>query len=966
MAEELLEYEGKKINVRKSLAVSNAKRYGNDVLTDSQWDEFLGYIFRGKSAEFKHFDEVTDEMLEAFNKRFPNVRFPLESMATTKKELTEKLGREASDVEVRSMVRDQAVSKLESTAAKIPEKIGKLQELRDRMAQPFIENDLLGLKSIVSELRKELTELIPKEVIKKVKGKPFMATAEEMDAALINALSSQKDIYKKMILDLEARIVGIESGIIEPVMRQVTKQVADKSARFTVEEIMQQAMRKLNPSLKIKDKIVEINNQITQLTNDMFMKQQLLENVLAGKQIAKERIAKAFSSGDFSSLPEELVQAIRPVIDDPTVKKALMERLARNAKLASAAGIKDPFVMYAPSIAKDLPEKQRIINFFSGTRGMKVGSKNYTKEFRNLLKDEELLKDKSLFLRVEDEIVTNKLTEEFLKKAVDDYGVPLTAFRSEREAMAKGYRVLKEKGIFGKEVGYILENDWKFLNSHMNNNYKVFDAIAKATGFDVATSLFKRSVTGLFAPFHVRNFASGEIQNFELIGKVAQAPKVQAAGLRLGSKISSGDFSSVVDPFSDGLITVGKKVKKFGNDEVVELHGKTWKLNEIGEAIERRFGGSSRYNTEYNSLTGDADKFLDAKVWSKDAIKEWSKSFKTFKLSKNPIEGILGENNPIFRQARVIGSWVEMQQKSKLVVGALEKGLSMEEALRIAAKGGFDYRALTMFESKILRRIIPFYSFNRKNLELQLRVLGTNPQRINQVIRSIENAQNLFETDMTTEEKKNLPAYLQEYLSFSIGRTREGVPQFVRNFGTPIEAFAELVKFQAEGKSTIERTFLGTLSKVNPYLKVPIELGIGKDSFRQRDLKESYSAKEFELLTQTGPKFFIDWLRLKKVVKKDFATGLQRTTYVADPERLLVARSLFTSRGFTYFNNVFNGDIEGFFKILDWVSGIRTAEVDVERQAGFTDRRRREELGDLLRRNGVLSEFNKLFIPKEK
>src|SRR3990167_2385879 len=219
---------------------------------------------------------------------------------------------------------------------------------------------------------------------------------------------------------------------------------------------------------------------------------------------------------------------------------------------------------------------------------------------------------------------------------------------------------------------------------------------------------------------------------------------------------------------------------------------------------------------------------------------------------------------------------------------------------------------------------------------------------------------------MTTEEKKNLPAYLQEYLSFSIGRTREGVPQFVRNFGTPIEAFAELVKFQAEGKSTIERTFLGTLSKVNPYLKVPIELGFGKDSFRQRDLKESYSAKEFELLTQTGPKFFIDWLRLKKVVKKDFATGLQRTTYVADPERLLVARSLFTSRGFTYFNNVFNGDIEGFFKILDWVSGIRTAEVDVERQAGFTDRRRREELGDLLRRNGVLSEFNKLFIPKEK
>ena len=69
--------------------------------------------------------------------------------------------------------------------------------------------------------------------------------------------------------------------------------------------------------------------------------------------------------------------------------------------------------------------------------------------------------------------------------------------------------------------------------------------------------------------------------------------------------------------------------------------------------------------------------------------------------------------------------------------------------------------------------------------------------------------------------------------------------------------------------------------------------------------------------------------------------------------------------GATYFTNVFNGDITGGFKILDLLSGIRTVEVDVARQAGFTDRRKREELGDLLRRNGILSEFNKLFIPKK-
>src|SRR3990167_7166012 len=107
-------------------------------------------------------------------------------------------------------------------------------------------------------------------------------------------------------------------------------------------------------------------------------------------------------------------------------------------------------------------------------------------------------------------------------------------------------------------------------------------------------------------------------------------------------------------------------------------------------------------------------------------------------------------------------------------------------------------------------------------------------------------------------------------------------------------------------------------------------------------------------------------MHLKAVTKKDYKTGIPRTTYVADPERLLVVRSLFTSRGFTYFNNIFNGDAEGFFKVMDLTSGIRVTTIDTERQAGFTDRRIREELGAILRRNGILSEFTRLFIPKQK
>ena len=38
----------------------------------------------------------------------------------------------------------------------------------------------------------------------------------------------------------------------------------------------------------------------------------------------------------------------------------------------------------------------------------------------------------------------------------------------------------------------------------------------------------------------------------------------------------------------------------------------------------------------------------------------------------------------------------------------------------------------------------------------------------------------------------------------------------------------------------------------------------------------------------------------------------------------------------------------------------------IQRQAGYNERRKIEDLEDLYRRHGVLSKFNKLFIPKQK
>src|SRR3990167_4659331 len=222
-AENYLEYIGDIERTKTILNISNARRMGSDVLTDAQLEDLYGYIFRGKSAEFNFTDGVVDEFFEAFNSKFPDAKFALKPTAEMRADLTKKLGREASDVEVRSAVRTQAVNRLKSVTRSLPKKIGKLQALRDRLAKPFIADDLLGMKEQVKDLLKELDELIGTDVKKVAKDGVPMASKEQIDSALMNALGSAKQKYTDMIIKLHGQLDAIESGVLEPVMREVKK-----------------------------------------------------------------------------------------------------------------------------------------------------------------------------------------------------------------------------------------------------------------------------------------------------------------------------------------------------------------------------------------------------------------------------------------------------------------------------------------------------------------------------------------------------------------------------------------------------------------------------------------------------------------------------------------------------------------------------------------------------------------------
>lgn len=594
------------------------------------------------------------------------------------------------------------------------------------------------------------------------------------------------------------------------------------------------------------------------------------------------------------------------------VKETVGKILERGEEIGQEVFGDEFYRSYMPFLRKDKLDK--IFKEIDRT-GLRVGSEGYTKQFKNLLTDDELEKNVAqLFFATDSKIATNKIIRESLNDIVDTMGKPLTAFKTADDAERAGYKLLKESGIFGKEVGYVPKWDYEFITGQLDGGFKTIDMIAKATGFDAVTQLFKRSVTGLFAPFHVRNFVSGMVQNYEVLGLQALNPKNILAGQKLA------------------LAAVGKTTLK-----------ETDELFPAFEPFVNRFAHSSFFKNEFdNSLkTGES-------------LANYTKAFSKTALKKT-ITAPLSSENTIFRTARAVGNYIELQQKGTAYVTALGQGKSIAEALNLAEKAGFDYRVLTQFESQILRRIVPFYSFTRKNIELQLKTLGENPQRINQVIRLVSN----LGDKASDEELEGIPDYVRQGFATKLPDSVSGLKTYLTSLGTPIEQFVGLFK---------ENTFLNILSQTNPILKVPIELGIGKDSFRQRDIKDVYDAKEYK----AAPQVIKDLLQIKEVEKPTYErlpngelrkTGT-RVQYVADPERLLIARSLFTSGGVTYLDQVFGSDLQGFTKFLKLFSGLKPQEFDTELGKSLKERDQKRALEDLILKYSNLGKFEKLYKKK--
>ncbi|MBI5402476.1 MAG: hypothetical protein HY959_03685 [Ignavibacteriae bacterium] len=518
-------------------------------------------------------------------------------------------------------------------------------------------------------------------------------------------------------------------------------------------------------------------------------------------------------------------------------------------------------------------------------------NEGYLKEFKNLIPDESLLKKPiEAYSRKEFQIVRDKIAKDSIEKLVGIYGKPLEAFSDIDSAIEAGYTAIKDKK-FGKVIGYLKEKDANFINDYLFPEFKTLDVLAKGTGYDGFTKLFKTAVTAYFPAFHIRNYVSGNVQNYQVLGTRALAP----------SNVNSA-------------LAILK-----GSEKELNLGGKIFKASELKKVLEERFGGASQYISDIGNYIDELS----------------GNNFRVNKIGK----------------ARQIGNFVEMNQKAVATVTALKQGRTLEEALSLAEKAGFDYSKITKFEAKVMRRLVPFYTFARKNAELQINTILNNPERIINQTKLANALSNMFGGKTTEEDLKGLPEWVLGGLGFKVKDNK-----YLSQFGLPLE----------EHLQRWNKPIMSTLSSLNPIIKYPLEAKLGFDFFREEKITDinSVSPGTGELLLKAKEKGMMpDWIdQLLNVRTYKGKDGKDK--YTMSPKSLHVLRNLPTSRLQGTLEKIFDKDLDKINKWTAFISGAKVYDIDQEQQQYFQERDLRRDIEDQLLKRGIGSKFENFYIYK--
>ena len=299
----------------------------------------------------------------------------------------------------------------------------------------------------------------------------------------------------------------------------------------------------------------------------------------------------------------------------------------------------------------------------------------------------------------------------------------------------------------------------------------------KWLGAEGATNIWKMSVTVMYPAFHIRNNVTDFINAFTDRGLSAflgwgETAKMYSAKNRKNMVLKTANGS------------------------------KTMKADDMFNELRQKEIVRSSAHTEFSlddvqDVLGHESFFL-----SKTARRaaEWG----PIKLGMT----VTGFSEDFWRLNTAIHTW--------------KKTGSMELAAQMANKFHANYRqVLSPFERKVVKRILPFYTFTKHNIPLQLQNWMTKPGLTKFPIDMI----NAASEEMSEEEMQTIPQWMMGRFFFKTGVDKNGKSEYTIVGGIPSEeAFGRFFTKDQDGNFKMSDMMLKSVGGLlNPGLKFIVE-----------------------------------------------------------------------------------------------------------------------------------------------
>jgi hypothetical protein len=509
----------------------------------------------------------------------------------------------------------------------------------------------------------------------------------------------------------------------------------------------------------------------------------------------------------------------------------------------------------------------------------------------------------------------------------------LSSFKNEEEFLNKIGRsteTLRFHPAIAKKVENFVGN---IINDDATN-----DALK---AYDSLQNFWKASVTSIFPAFHGRNALSNVFMHFNDIGAASLDPRNHVlagsivkmdrdlVGLQL--KAAKGDMEAADKVFD--LTT--KKV-------FTDATGHSWSFGELRQVMKNN-------NIAFNkNITGS----LDVTRSPEEAARA------LFPMTKKDVKGAVKKALPVsndfvgFEVGREVGRAIEEQARVMDFMVNLRNTGDVSLASMRTKQFLFDYQNLTAFEKTFMRRLMPFYTFTRKNIEMQVNTLMTTPGRTSAQVTALTNLGDAISgQELTPEEEAALPDWIKSGISI-LKKKEGGIAEIYGSLATPLEAPFSAIQ---------PNNALGSLS---PLLRVPIETASGYDFFRGKPISEVTNATAFVNAPQ-AVKNLIGFQEVK-VPARDGKKGY--TLYMSlRPEMMHVLLNLPpTSRVFTAMKQLEDQNVSDGSKTLQMLMGVKAFSFDTEVEAQKRENELKKKLSDLLTTAGVTGQFQRTYISKPK